>query len=51
MVMEWLGMSLCAVMAMVELRELGGYCWRCETMKETEAKQMGCAAECRRALA
>ena len=25
-VMEWLGTSLCAVMATAELRELGGYC-------------------------
>ena len=28
-------------MAMAELRALGGCCWRCETAKETEAKQMG----------
>ena len=48
--MEWLGVSLCTVMAMAELRELGGCCWRCETTKETEAKQMGCAAECGRVL-
>ena len=33
--------ELCAAMATVELRELGGCCWRCETAKETEAKQMG----------
>ena len=46
MVMEWLGVSLCAAMATAELRELGGCRWRCETMKETEAKQMGCVAEC-----
>ena len=49
-VMEWLGASLSKVMATVELWELGGCCWRCETMKETEAKQMGCSAECGRAL-
>ena len=28
-------------MATAELRELSGCCWRCETAKETEAKQMG----------
>ena len=50
-VMEWLGTSLCAVMETAELRELGGCCWRCETTKETEAKQMGCVAECGQALA
>ena len=43
--------ELRAVMATAELRELGGCCWRCETTKETEAKQMGCAAECGRVLA
>ena len=28
-------------MATAELRALGGCCWRCETAKETEVKQMG----------
>ena len=38
-VMEWLGTSLCAVMATAELRELGGCCWRCETTKEERGKR------------
>ena len=33
--------ELCAAMATAKLRELGGCCWRYETAKETEAKQMG----------
>ena len=49
--MEWLDASWRTVMATAELRELGGCSWRCETTKETEAKQMGCVAECGRALA
>ena len=39
--------ELRAAMATAELRELGGYaCGK----KKTEAKQMGCAVECGRAL-
>ena len=37
-VMEWLGASLCTVMATAELRELGGCYWRYETMKEERGK-------------
>ena len=37
-VMEWLGASLRTAMATVELRELGGCCWRCETTKEERGK-------------
>ena len=37
-VLEWLGMS-CA--RLWRRRSCGKCCWRCETAKETEAKQMG----------
>ena len=50
-VMEWLGASLCTVMATAELRELGGCCWRCETTKEERGKRTEGAGRCGRVLA
>jgi len=49
-VMEWLGASLRTAMATVELRELGGCCWRCETTKEERGKRNEGAGRCGRVL-
>ena len=50
MVMEWLGVSLHMAMATVELRELGGCCWRYETTKEERGKRNEGAGRCGRVL-